>query len=102
MATKLDKFEKLEMQRRIWEKMRGRGKQSYALLNGALGWGGLMFLLMSCVKIFVEHERLDLPYIVIGVLIWPLGGYCWGLWMWILCEKRLQGSTNKPPSIIRN
>jgi len=102
MTPKPEKAEKLEKQRKSWEKTRKQGRQSFALLHGALGWGGLMILFMSCGTLLLDHKRLDWAYVLISVLIWPLAGYFWGLWMWRWCEKHFHGPTNKPPSIIAN
>jgi hypothetical protein len=102
MKLKLDESEKIEKRRKAWEKIRQRGKRSFAFRYGALGWGGFMVVFMTSATAFVEHKRLDWLYLLINVLLWPLAGYIWGLWMWRWLDEQFHGPTNRPPSIIRN
>jgi hypothetical protein len=94
-----DKSEIFEKRRKKWEKIRQRGKRSFAFYYGALGFGGFMIIFMTCATVFYEHKNLDWPLVILGVLVWPLAGYSWGLWMWRWIDEQYHGPMNKPPSI---
>jgi hypothetical protein len=87
----------------LWERIRERGKLRFVLTRGVLGWGGLMFVFMSGIGIFLHHGRfyLSLPGVAFGLLIWGTGGYLFGLWMWNWNEGQF-GHTKKPRSIIED
>jgi hypothetical protein len=101
MKPKLDKSEKFEIQRQSWEKKRQRGKQSFAIRYGVLGWGGFMFIVTNCTNVFIHHQKLDW-FLPINAAFWVLAGYFWGLWMWRRFDEKFHGPANQPPSITRN
>ena len=65
--------EVLEKLREAWEKKRQRGKLRFVLMTGVLGWGGFMFIFTNCVYVFVNHQKLDWPLVIIGLIAWPPG-----------------------------
>ena len=93
------KSEMTEKQRQLWEKTRTRGKAHFVLTRGVLGWGGFMFIFMTCMHIFDSQGKIDWPFVIISLLIWPLGGYGFGLWMWRWAESRFH-SADEPNSTI--
>jgi hypothetical protein len=101
MSLQLENPGKFEKQRQAWEKIRERGKLHFVLTRGSLGWGGFMFIFMTCMSFFVDHKKPDL-FLPISALFWLLAGYPFGLWLWRWCEERYHSPTNKPPSIISN
>jgi hypothetical protein len=75
-------------QRQKWEKKRGRSKRFFILYRGVLRWGGFMFILTTLTNHFIRHQKLGwFPEVnlLIGCMV---SGYIWGLWIWILNEKR--------------
>jgi hypothetical protein len=72
---------RFEKQRDLWLKMRTKGRRKFILYNGVLGWGGFMFLAMNLIEIGFHHQAIDwfLPF---SALIWLVGGYSWGKYMW--------------------
>ncbi len=102
MRSKLDKSGKFEERRQAWEKKRQQEKRLFAFRYGSLGWGGLMFIFITCLDVFDHHYKLDWPLVFVSLIVWPLAGYGWGMWMWNWCEEHFHGPTNKPPSIIAN
>ena len=89
---------KMVKKRQAWEKMRQQGKRSYILRRGVLRWGGFMFVLTTCTDIFVRHFPPHLRLMVVGLIVWPLTGYAWGLAMWIMHERFFFGWPKKQPS----
>jgi hypothetical protein len=96
------KATRFEKRRQAWENTRQRGRKSFILRRGVLGWGGFMFIFMTCMSIFIDHRKIDWHYVIISLIIWPLAGYGYGLSMWCWAEERFHGSDTKPPSIIEN
>jgi hypothetical protein len=101
MIFNRDKDARLERRRQALERIDKRGRLHYVLTTGVLGWGGFMFVIMTCIDIFVDHYRI-LSTILVGLVVWPLAGFGFGLWMWRSSEKQFDGPPNKPPSIIGN
>ncbi len=102
MRPNLDKSEKFQKQRQMWMKWRQRGKQRFALWFGVIGWGGFMIIFMACARMLFERERLDLPWVFISLVIWPIAGYFFGLRLWRSLDEKFDGRTGTPPSIIAN
>jgi hypothetical protein len=88
-----------EKQFQAWEKRRKRGKLHFVLTFGSLGWGGFMFVAMTCSDVFIRHHKLVWPVVIVGLFFWLIAGYGWGLYMWRRFEERFHGPTNSPPSI---
>ena len=89
---------KLLKKRQAWEKTRLHGKRSYILRRGVLRWGGFMFLLTTCTDIFVRHFPPHWRLMVVGLIVWPLTGYAWGMAMWIMNKRFFFGWRKKQPS----
>ena len=52
-----------------------------------------MFVVMTASRFAVHRpfhwEITDYAfYVVLNLLIWPIGGYVWGVWVWSSMEKR--------------
>jgi hypothetical protein len=55
-----------------------------------------MFVLNTLFAIlYRRHHSSQLPEpssiifdLILGLILWPIGGYVWGLWMWKLAESR--------------
>lgn len=74
-----------------WSKIRQRGRGHYVLVSGGLGWGLWMFLAMALFPylfdfpVQVHGDRLG--HLLMGAIIWPLGGVCFGFFTWHTNEK---------------
>ena len=53
MIFNRDKDARLERRRQALERIDKRGRLHYVLTTGVLGWGGFMFVIMTCIDIFV-------------------------------------------------
>jgi hypothetical protein len=77
-------------QRERWRQLKAKGKKRFILRRGVMGFGGLMFVVMT-ISEFVRKKPSIWPeyvfVVILNLLIWPLGGYVWGLWMWHFYEK---------------
>ncbi|HUX27832.1 MAG TPA: hypothetical protein VMV39_03555 [Terracidiphilus sp.] len=90
---------KYERQCDRWEKIRQKGKTRFLLLRGVLGYGGFMYLFMVCARVFVSHERLAWPYMLISCG-WFVAGYFWGIWIWRWYDDEFHGAENRSASIL--
>jgi len=84
------KSEIAEKQRQSWLKMRQGGRFHFVFYRGVLMWGGTMFVVFVAATAFLlRHDLQRLPALVaLNALIWIIGGFVWGTWVWIGCEKR--------------
>ena len=89
--------------RNRWQKTKARGKKSFALRWGAMGFGGLMFTSMMVMHSLVKSpfsQRMtdfDYGYVVIN-LLWPLAGYRWGVFIWRFYEEYFSDRNGQPPT----
>lgn len=96
--SKRNKSEAFEKIRAKWLNTRLRGKQRFIFTRGVLGWGGFMFIFMTVVHNYIDHENTDWSYILIAVLVWAVGGYSFGVWQWNWQEKKLGPGSKNPYS----
>jgi len=93
-----------EAARQRCQKTKARGKKSFALRYGAMGFGGLMFILMTVMHLLRKSSfsraltDSDYVYILINLLIWPLAGYSWGVAMWRFYEDYFSDRSSQPPT----
>ena len=68
----------------VWFEDAKMGKTKYVLVKGVLSWGVPMFIVMTILlPQFQGHEDpLRLSRIIVGVVIWGIGGYIFGWWAW--------------------
>jgi hypothetical protein len=93
-------------QRERWQKWGSRGKKSFILRIGVLGWGGFMFAVMTAQELIrsshLPRSLMDYGFdIAINLLIWPIAGYCFGLAMWHTNQKRFTGSNLNDAAVKR-
>ena len=81
--------------RKRWEKTRAKGKKHFVLWRGIVGFGGGMFVVIT-----VSHTLLwPTPYhsvireMVINLIVWPVSGFFWGLWMWSHLNEKFETSS---------
>jgi len=77
-----------------WEKNRSKGRTHFVWFRGVLGWGLPMFVIMTAFNLRRAPSSLTLTLIV-NAIIWPIGGYIWGAWMWAASEKAYKRYTEQ-------
>jgi len=89
-------------QQERWERIKARGKKSYVLRYGVMGYGSLMFIFMT-VAFWLRHSPFPRGMsgfyvdVLINLLIWPLAGYSWGLAMWRFWEDYYSDRRGQQP-----
>lgn len=75
-----------------WGKVRQQGKRSFVWKQGVLTWGVTVAVLSSLIGLFLRDYTLVelLIRLFFSLIIFPVFGYFWGLWVWNLSEKRYQ------------
>jgi hypothetical protein len=86
-----------------WQKTKARGKKSYILRVGVLGWGGLMFIATTAQdlirKPWFQHQTVYyVGEIAINLLIWPIAGYFFGKRMWSFYEMYFGAENSRTPT----
>jgi hypothetical protein len=83
--------------------MKARGKKSFALRYGNMGFGGLMFIFMMGMHLFSNWpfprgtNASDYVYILIKLLGWPLAEYSWGISMCRFSEEYSSDRSSQSP-----
>jgi hypothetical protein len=81
-----------------WEKVRGRGKKRYVLVTGVLLWGVVTGIVWSIVMSAVQGwDRLPL-YLILALILFPIGGIFFGLQMWKILESRYAATPEEKAS----
>jgi len=80
-------------QRERWERLKKRDKRSFILRVGGCQWGGFMFVVMTAQSLLRKppfpRQFIDYLFeILLGLAIWPVAGYFFGLCMWTFYSKR--------------
>ena len=89
-------------QRARWEKIRAKGKWRFVLVWGVLVIGGLAFLISAMVNFPGEFTGRPLwfrlaDFVLTFVIMCPVCGGLWGLWMWAWNEKTYLKHLQKQP-----
>lgn len=85
--------------RRDWEKMRVRGKSHFVINSGALRWGLSTGILYTLYVNFLENgwtvSSNMLFKALLALILFPIGGYFWGIWVWSWQEKKYRQSSKQ-------
>lgn len=86
-----------------WRQVRTTGKRNFVLKVGVIRVGGTMFALMTALDLLRNRpfRRGVVDYvfeIVLGLLVWPLAGYCWGAVMWRFYEWHFSRASSQQPT----
>ncbi|QZY53623.1 peptidylprolyl isomerase [Crassaminicella profunda] len=81
--------------REAWERTRQKGKSYFIWRKGVLGWGiptAILFqvsmaILNNGLNIDAFTSRKFILNLVTSVIVFPIGGYFWGMWMWYWSNK---------------
>ena len=77
-----------------WAKTRKMGRERFIWLHGVLIWGISTAILWS-IFMMVSQGFNTLPLnLAIALILFPIGGYFWGILMWKLSEKKYNEATN--------
>ncbi|HLX85152.1 MAG TPA: hypothetical protein VKR59_14725 [Terriglobales bacterium] len=91
-----------ETAKQLWQKTKAKGKKSFVLRIGVLGWGGFMFIAMTAQSLIghpFQHQTVYyVSEIAINLLIWPLAGYFFGKRMWDFYEMYFGEENRQTPS----
>lgn len=77
-----------ERQARRWVKIRASGRDRFVWIYGVFGWGVSTGVLVSLVISFLNQWEGVLFYMALGLVLFPIGGYFWGRWVWWISEKQ--------------
>ncbi len=73
-----------------WEKTRRMGRGRYVWLVGVIIWGLPTGVLWSLLMGMREGWEQFPIFLILGLIGFPLCGYFFGTWTWLLSEKRVQ------------
>jgi uncharacterized membrane protein YqjE len=75
-----------------WEETRKKGKWSFVLRQGVLVRGGIFFLVLNSLHIFVFHDknRSSAAFFLTDALVLGLLGFAWGIWTWHRSERKFE------------
>lgn len=79
-----------EKDKKYWKKIREKGKRHFILYRGIIGWGiptGILYTIMIKGLKGVTIGDI-LGKLIISIIVFPIGGYFWGLWVWNIQEKK--------------
>ncbi|MFH2091455.1 MAG: hypothetical protein ABIJ31_03755 [Pseudomonadota bacterium] len=80
-------------QKNKWEKIQKIGRSQFIWFRGVFGWGVFTAALWSLTMSYIKGDGSGFwDYFTIAILIFPVGGYLWGAWMWKRCEFALHPS----------
>ncbi len=66
---------------------RSKGRKRFIWLHGVLGWGVFVALFWSCWMAAWKGWEQFLIYLLIALVMFPIGGYFWGASMWNRFER---------------
>ncbi|MEM1380606.1 MAG: hypothetical protein AAGH41_08280 [Pseudomonadota bacterium] len=69
-----------------WEKLSAKGFWHFVLMRGVLGWGAVMFVLMTGGRWVTSDEQLSPEFIAFSAVLWTCGGLVWGVLTYKLTE----------------
>ncbi len=82
----------------LWKNMRAIGKYRYIFLVGGF-WAGLVIILTTLMELWPEGEFINfVPFLLKTIVYYLLGGYLFGLFMWIYGEYTYKKGINKSDS----
>lgn len=70
-----------------WERIRQVGRRRFVLYYGVLGMGLIGGLLYSLIDLLYHHKPFSWEEFMIPLIVFPLGGICWGNWLWKRSES---------------
>lgn len=71
-----------------WEKIRAKGKNNFVWVRGVLIWGLVTAVMWSIFMEYTQPSANKLIRPVIALILFPCGGFFWGLLTWHFSEKK--------------
>ncbi len=78
-----------------WELERRSGKNRFILIRGVVIWGGLTATMAIIFNLITNPLNLTLCRLIRYYIIWQIGGYFYGLWLWNFMERKYTNEINK-------
>ena len=69
-------------------KLRAKGRRSYILIYGVLGWGLTCAVLSTALDFWIRGDPVLLHDVVFRFVLWPAMGFLWGAVTWSRMEKQ--------------
>ncbi|NGM84792.1 hypothetical protein G5B47_20525 [Paenibacillus sp. 7124] len=85
-------------QRSKWEKIRSKGRKHFLFYRGVIGWGIPTAIIFTFFTELLENDHsitFDYSFymsLLKTLIILPVCGYFWGLWVWKWTEKNYKKS----------
>lgn len=73
-----------------WKKIRSDGRSSFIWRKGVLQQGISTGILWSILMHFIQPQNPIWLRPLVGIIIFPIGGYFWGLFTWKITERKYQ------------
>lgn len=73
-----------------WQSTRVKGKSRFILINGLIGWGLPMFIIMTFVVNKPEAGHMSPSLVALNAFIWAIGGLAFGYFVWSASERVFQ------------
>jgi hypothetical protein len=65
-----------------WRQTRQMGRSRFIWVRGVLGWGVPTAIFWSFLMAGTRADTSFIGYFVTGIVLFPVGGYFWGIWVW--------------------
>ncbi|MBA3031354.1 MAG: hypothetical protein FP816_21420 [Desulfobacteraceae bacterium] len=75
---------------RKWEKIRSDGRSSFIWRKGVLQWGITISIFWSILMQIIQPQKPIWIRPLVAIILFPIGGYIWGLFVWKSTEKKYQ------------
>lgn len=76
------------------KRLMAKGKWHYIFVYGVLGWGVSTAILFSLLQAF-SGEASFFDAIPLSLIMFPVGGFFWGVFMWSYLVKQYTKIANK-------
>ncbi|MEK4511954.1 hypothetical protein EJP82_17550 [Paenibacillus anaericanus] len=73
-----------------WDDIRAKGRNHFIINTGVIRWGLGTAILFSIIVTYMNKGAAGITFtdqdflrnFIISLIIFPIGGYFWGAWMW--------------------
>ena len=84
-----------QKRKEMWKHMRAIGMIRFTLLLGG-SWSGFFIVLTTLTELWPDGKFLSFGNFLGRVVIYLVGGYLFGLLMWVVTERAYQKAINTP------
>ncbi|RMF07330.1 MAG: hypothetical protein D6762_07765 [Candidatus Neomarinimicrobiota bacterium] len=82
-----------EKQLAKWAEIRRMGRMKFIWFRGVLVWGVSTAILWSLFMMALPYFHELRPSLGTAIILFPIGGYFWGVWVWKFAEKQYLEAT---------